>query len=242
MKRLAVVFVVAGLSSAVVAQEAGDVLRRHTEARGGAAAIESVQSIDVRLTINEGWEVDAHYRATRDGDMRIDVFAEGERVFTEALHQRSAWAMQKGETSGSPITEAEAGILWRGVLGNVYGLHELEGQSVGVSVSGPEELEGVSYWVVDLAHEGGFEDRYYLDSQSFLVARQRSDHALHPAVDPEIRRFETRYSDYREVDGVLYSFLVEKFDLDTGERVQRTTIKSRAINGIEDRADFSMPE
>lgn len=225
------------------AQELHPVLQNHAEARGGVAAIEAIQSVDVRVTIDEGWVLDGHYRATRDGLMRIDVFAEGERVFTEALSEDgSAWAMQRGEATGSPITEEEAGILWRGVLGNIYGLHELASQGVAVSVSGPEELEGESYWLVDLVHEDGFEDRYYLDAESFLVVRQRSDHALHPAVDPEVRRYESRYSDYRQVDGVLFAFRQEKFDLDTGERVQRTTVHSRESNTIEDRSEFRMPQ
>jgi len=242
MKRLAPILAAACLLTvAARAQELDPVLQRHAEARGGMAAIEAIQSVDVQLTINEGWEVDAHYRATRDGDMRIDVFADGERVFTEALDQKKAWSLKKGEEKGAPITEEEGRILWRGVLGNVYGLHELAGQGVRVSVSGPEELDGESYWVVDLVHEDGFEDRYYLDAETYLVARQRSDHALHPAVDPEVRRFESRYSDYREVDGVLCAFLIEKFDLDSGGRVQLTTVRSRESNTTEDRSIFLMP-
>lgn len=223
-------------------REFRDILAAHAEARGGIAAIEAIQSIDIRLTIDEGWVVDGHYRATRAGEMHIDVFAEGERVFTEALQEGSAWSMKQGKTSGSPITQDEANILWRGVLGNIYGLHELEAQGVAVTVSGPVSIDGESFWVVDLLYQDGFEDRYYLDAESLLVVRQRSDHALHPAVDPEIRRFESRYSDYREVDGVLFPFLKEKFDLETGERVQQVTTKSLAINTIDDRTDFAMPQ
>lgn len=76
----------------VTGQESRDILAAHAEARGGAAAIEAIQSIAIRLTIDEGWVLEDHYRATRAGEMRIDVFAEGERVFTEALHQGSAWS------------------------------------------------------------------------------------------------------------------------------------------------------
>lgn len=59
-------------------------------------------------------------------------------------------------------------------------------------------------------------------------------------MDPESRRFESRYSDHREIDGVLFPFLTEKFDLETGEQVQRTTIRSLAINTIDDRSEFAM--
>jgi len=123
-------------------QEASEILALHAQARGGKEALEAIQSIEVHLTIDEGWVVEGHYRATRAGDMRIDVYAGDERVFTEALHEGAAWAMQQGETRGAPITEEEAAILWRGVLGNVYGLHELAQQGVAVTVSGPQTVDG----------------------------------------------------------------------------------------------------
>lgn len=229
------------LALPVAAEDAAEVLDRHAAARGGKAAIEAIRSIEVELTIDEGWVVDGVYRATRDGDMRIDVFADGERVFTEGLHDGAAWAMQQGERGGSPITDEEARILWRGVLNNLYGLHELERQGVEVAVSGPREIDGERFWIVDLRHQDGFEERLYLDHDTYLVVRRRSDHALHPAVDPEVRRYETRYSDFRPVAGVLYPFVTEKFDLDSGERVQLTTKRSITVNSITDRGAFAMP-
>ncbi len=228
----------AGVASAL---DEAEVLRRHVAARGGAAAIEAIESVDVTVTIDEGWVAEGRYRAVRSGSMRIDVSIDGERVFTEGLHDGAAWAMRQGETSGSPITDEEARILWRGVLGNLYGLHEYEDQGVEVTVSGPEQLEDRSYWVVDLLHEDGFADRYYLDADTYLIARQRSDHALHPAADPEKKRFETRYSDYRRLGGVLSPFLVEKFDLATGERVQRTEVRAKAVNAAIEGAIFRRP-
>jgi hypothetical protein len=127
------------------------------------------------------------------------------------------------------------------VLGNVYGLHELESRGVEISIRRQQEADGKTFWVVELVHPDGFEEHSYLDGESWLVVRQRSEHALHPAVDPEVKRFESRYSDYREVDGVLFPFLVEKFDLETGERVQRTTILARVHNRVQSPGDFVRP-
>lgn len=121
-------------------------------------------------------------------------------------------------------------------------MHEWSSHGVRVNAHGPESIDDEEFWIVDVVHEDGFEDRFYLDIDTYLIARQRSDHALHPAIDPEIQRFETRYSDYREVDGVMFSFRQEKYDLDTDELVQHTTIRSLILNSITDRSDFLMPE
>lgn len=215
---------------------------RHAQARGGKAAIEAVQTYQAEVVVDEGWVADGFYRATRDGSMRVDIYIDGERIFTEALDQGRGWAMQQNEEVGSPITELEERVLQRGILGNLYGLHELEGLGVELQVSGPETSDGRSFWLVDLTHEDGFRDRYYLDTETYLIVAQRSEHALHPAVDPEVRRWETRYSDYREVDGVLYPFLSEKYDIDTGERAQTVTIKSRRLNIELDPEQFVRPQ
>ena len=211
----------------------------NTQARGGEAAIEAVDSVELHLTINEGWQAEAVYRATRSGNMRIDVSIDGQRVFTEALDRGSAWSMGQGEMAGSPITEEEARILWRGVLGNVYGLHEYAAHDVAIT-AGRDEETGQD--TLDLVHPDGFAERLYLDPQTHDVVRSRSDHALHPAVDPEVRRFESRYSDFREIAGVRYAFRTEKFDLDTGERVQWTQLNSISLNSLDDPDVFTLPQ
>ncbi len=211
----------------------------HTAARGGEDAIEAINTVEFHLIINEGWEAEAVYRATRDGQMRIDVSIEGERVFTEALQDGQAWSMAQGVSIGTPIPPEEARILWRGVLGNVYGLHEYPDHDVSLQ-AGLDAGTGAD--TLDLVHPDGFAERLYLDPETHDVVRQRSDHALHPAVDPEVRRFETRYSDFREVNGVRYAFRSEKFDLDTGERVQWTQLTSVEINTLDDRSMFARPQ
>lgn len=235
-------FLVSAFAATTPSMTSTEILQAHTSARGGLAAIQAVESTDVRLTIDEGWVVDGRYLATRGGNMRIDVYAGDERVFTEALLDGNAWSMQQGETSGTPITEEEVQILWRGVLGNLYAMQEWPDHGVEVIAHGPERLDGERFWVVNITHADGFEDRYYLDIDTFLIARQRSDHALHLAVDPTVQRFETRYFDYREVEGVMFPFREEKYDLGTGDRVQLTTIHSREINPVIDEGNFAMPQ
>ena len=58
----------------------------NADARGGLAAIKAVRAVDMRVVEHQG-DVDVlvHYRANRDGCMRVDVDIGGNVVFTEAL-------------------------------------------------------------------------------------------------------------------------------------------------------------
>jgi hypothetical protein len=50
------------------------------------------------LTIKEpSFEVTGTYVATRDGSMRIDIEADGQRVFSEGVHDGQAWQWTAGE-------------------------------------------------------------------------------------------------------------------------------------------------
>jgi hypothetical protein len=76
-----------------------EIIERNTDAMGGRAAIEAVQSIPIDLHIKDpSFEVDGTYCAARPGKMRIDVSAEGKHVFTEAFDGQSGWQWEgKGE-------------------------------------------------------------------------------------------------------------------------------------------------
>jgi hypothetical protein len=76
-----------------------EIIERKTNAIGGRAAIEAVQSIQIDLHIKDpSFEVDGTYCAARPGKMRIDVSAEGKHVFTEAFDGQSGWQWEgKGE-------------------------------------------------------------------------------------------------------------------------------------------------
>ena len=78
------------------------------------------------LTIVEPqFTVDGVYRADRNLRMRIDVYANGKRVFTEAYDGRRAWQM--GDDGIPREANAKgAAALRNGVLlpGKLFGLHE----------------------------------------------------------------------------------------------------------------------
>ena len=76
-----------------------EIVKRNTDAMGGGAAIEAVQSIQIDLHIKDpSFEVDGTYCAARPGKMRIDVSAEGKHVFTEAFDGKIGWQWEgKGE-------------------------------------------------------------------------------------------------------------------------------------------------
>jgi hypothetical protein len=221
-----------------------DLVARNTDARGGRAAIEAIQSLEAKLRIVEPtYTAEGVWRVDRRGRMRIDVFIGGKRVFTEAFDGRNGWqkAGDAGQAKAASL-EGAAALRHSGQLPtNILGLHEMASHGHRLDLAGREEIGGTLYYALALTLDDGFTTRYYLDPSSFLVTRSRVRKALHPDNDPTPTTIETVWSDFRRVSGVLFPFEARDTDLATGKLLQTTTLLELAANRPADDRLFQTP-
>lgn len=219
-------------------------MKSHTEARGGEAAIERVKALRYRLTITEpSFTVDGVYEVDRQGRMRIDIFKDGRRVFTEAFDGRSGWQQGEGEEHGREASPEANATLWRGTQSpdKLFGLHEMTRLGHKLESAGFEEVEGKRYARVRVTLSDGWETMYYLDLDTWLVARSRDHKALHVDLDPKKRPLEDSLLDVRPVEGVMRSFRAVGRDLGSGEVIQTSTVSRIEVNPALDEARFARP-
>jgi len=236
-----VIFLSVGLAACEAPDPLIQIIERNIQARGGADAVASVQTIQTRVQITEqGFQVMGEYVATRDGKMRIDVYFDGQRVFTEAFDGESGWQMD-GDGTVADMSQLGEKAVRHSIITNLYGLNEMAGLGLAVEYVGTELIDSRAYEKVNLTFEDGLVIHYYLDSETGQIVRQRDEVALHPDVDDTIQRFETINSDFRTVDGVVYAFHTEKRDMDTGEMTQTTQIEKIILNGEIDQSIFKKP-
>ncbi len=221
-----------------------ELVGRHTEARGGEKAIEAIQSLEVKLRIVEPtYTADGVWRVDRKGRMRIDVYIDGQRVFTEAFDGERGWQMPGGEEHAIPASAGgTAALRHSGQLPtNILGLHEMADHGHRLELAGREEVDGVSFDVILLTLDDGFETRYYVHPESFMITRARVRKALHPDIDPTVTTIETVWSDFREIDGVRFAFQASDTDLASGKLLQTTRLLEVRPNPPADDSLFQMP-
>ena len=203
------------------------VVAENTRARGGAAAREAARAVEMRMRIVErGFALDAVYRATRDGRMRIDVSAAGKRVYSEGYDGRRGWQWPQGAAHASDATAAGEAALLHGLEypTNLHGLNEMPARGHRLALAGREVLDGTDYHVLELTLKDGFVTYLYVNPATYLIDRQRDVRALHPDTDPSTKWLEQRFGDYRSVDGRMLSFKGEQVDLRANEVRQTTTV------------------
>ena len=212
-------------------------IERVTEAAGGLAAAQAIPALAYHLHIKEAtFEIDGTYLVDRKGRMRVDLYKDGKRVFTECHDGARAWEMDaEGKASNASIAGAAA--LWHGTQypGQILALAELPAHAHRVDYTGNERIGGIDYAVLKLTMSDGFETWRYVNQQSYRIERARDVRAPHPDLDPKQTLLETTWSDFRKVDGVLRPWVETQTDLKTGKWNQTASFTAiRKLPGLAD--------
>jgi hypothetical protein len=243
---LAVALLVAPTGVTAAEDALASIIERHIAARGGEDAIRAMGSIEMELTIEEPrFTVDARYRATRQGSMRIDIFANDARVYTEAMADGQAWSMGQGDDAlAKPETPAGAAALRHGVESplKLFGLDEMQGRGHQLVLVGRETIDGIDYEVIEATLDDGYRTRYYLNPTTWMIDRERQYRALHVDVNPHPEWIETKFADYRTVGGVRFPFQQIERQLASGTVLVTTTLRRITLNPELDPSMFVAPK
>jgi hypothetical protein len=196
-----------------------EIIQRNLNAVGGAAATGRIRTIKLRFRITEeNFVLNAVYLADHAGRMRIDVFSNEERVYTEGFDGKQAWALRKGMVEGEVEGSQAAAALRHGVElpGKIFWLHQMIERGSRIRFAGNATLDGKSYHVLNVTLFDGFSLHFFLNAQTYLIERIRDERAMHPDVNSQIVRIESVFSDFRRDAGVIRAFREEQFDLTSG--------------------------
>jgi hypothetical protein len=198
------------------------VVARHVAARGGAPALDRIRTMEAVVRVTEpSFTVLGRYLATTEGRVRVDVYSDGARAFSEGVDDQGVWGWAGGKPAPEPSSEKGRQALLHGIEYNLVGLHRYPDRGQRLSLVGRETLGERELVALQANFADGFETRFYLDPDSWLIVRRRDRRAYHPDVDAREKRIESRFGDFRTVDGVVSPFLNEDHDLDSGQRAGR---------------------
>lgn len=210
------------------AQDLDAILELNNAAHGGADNFARIENVRYLLTISEpGFEVSGTYVATRQGSMRIDIEADGQRVFSEGLHHDKAWQWTPG--SGFEDQDvAAAAALRHGIdfPGRFFTMSQVRERGASITLEGAVAEDDQQQWQLRLVLPDGFSRDYFIDQETGLTVRERDYRAFHPAIDATRETVETRFEGELWVDGVLRSTRSENINAETGEWLGTALVRS----------------
>ncbi|MFI4967287.1 MAG: hypothetical protein ACHQAU_01070 [Gammaproteobacteria bacterium] len=224
------------------AADLGSIVANNQKAVDGQQDTSGVASMEIGLAMQDHGQVfDANYKVTRDGRMRIDILKGGKRVYTEAYDGHRGWDL--GQDGSAPVVDPHGAALWHGTQfpGAIFALKDMQANGHKLEYTGREQLDGVDYYVLRLTLSDGFVTYRYVNPKTWLIDRGRDFRAFHPALDSKQTWIETRWSDYRPVEGLNYAFFSANTDLATGKELANQKVTSLKVNPHFDPALFQEP-
>lgn len=220
-----------------------EILQSNLRAVRGESAIDAIDAInnmDAMIEIRESdYMLIARYRATADGHMRIDVFSEGTRVYSEGKDDGGVWEWPGGADAPENVHHDGVAALEHGIEFNLFAMAELPDRGHDVELVGCEAIDENGYFVLKITLADGFENFRYVNAETWLVDLSRDFRAFHPALDATKQHIETRYDQWQRVDGILASRRSQNVDLETGEVMATTRVLDLHYNAL--RSELDLP-
>lgn len=206
-KTLAAVLVLTVVAAKAPAQTVDEIVARHVEARGGAAAWRAVETVEYAgsMEVGKGMSVPFRLQLKRPHKARIEFDFAGSTAI-QTYDGKQGWKLLpfRGQTEASPLTEAELAVA--------ASQAEIEGPLMGyaakghsLELMGRETVEGRETYKLALTLRGGGTRWLYLDAASGLEAVVEAPHRLRT----EEKRLRTHYRDYRRVGSVTIPHVLE---------------------------------
>lgn len=219
-----------------------EILTANAHASGDPVALAKRKTVEMKLVIKEPtYVVTGHYRATRDGRMRIDIYAGDKRVFTEAFDGRHGWQQRGVDTEVTDMSPEGEAAVRRGIVGNMTLLKDRPKLGYRLSYAGITSVNGTRYYLVDSVAPDGFAERFYLNAKTYLIERSREASALHPDLNPNVKQFEQVKGTYTRLGGIMVALTSVKYDLKTGTAVQEANVRGCNFNMPFKKSVFERP-
>ena len=217
---------------------ANDIVTHYINAIGGRRPVSAVRSLLVRGTYTESGmtmngavlvKMRPFYKLVGDPEKQAD-FSEG--------YDGSAWEYYRDpgivlRTVGPASAASRHGVPIMGPL------VDADAQGSTITVRGVAKIGDRDAYALRVRMLDGFEEDEFVDTTTWLLIASRKVAPVH-AFGAGIAS-ETRWTDYRQVAGVLFSFRSEEVALATGQTLNAFQTTAIDVNRTFDPAVFSPP-
>lgn len=239
MRKVLLLFVLAGFPLSLAAQTADEIVNRYFAARGGLAKIKALQSERVSGTISFGPGAEGPFlvERARPLKMHMEITVAGSTVIRTYDGKSAGWVYNPFEPNPTvhPMSETD--------LRDVFEEADFEGPFVDyktkgnqIEYSGKGEVEGRPAFKLKLTNKRGDVGYFFFDVSSYLLLEYEGTRKLG---DKEVP-WHSYFRDYREVEGLKYPFLIES-EVPGTEQTQKITAERIEVNLKIDEARFGKP-
>jgi len=239
MRRLLLFTALFLLAPSVFAQTADEIVARYLAARGGLARIKAVKSERVSGTISFGPGSDGPFLVDRERPlkMHMELTVLGKTLVRVYDGKSAGWVYNPFQQNPAvkPMEAAD--------LRNVFDEADFEGPFVDskakgnvIEYDGKDEVDGKPALRLKLTNKNGDVSYFLFDVATGLIQKWQGTRKIGDKETP----WESRFTDFREVNGLKYPFVIESYGSGTDQK-QTITAEKIEVNVPFDAAHFAKP-
>ncbi len=197
-------------AGAAWAQTPEQIINAHLQAIGGKKAFKSIKNVRREGKVEiaaQGLSLDMVTYAMRPNLLRQEIQFQGATI-VQACGGEKAWAINPLSGSDKPIEMPEPlkSFFLRTAFFDDLFFGNAEKRGVTLAYQGSEDQEGEARHHLKAVFSNGHEQHRFYDAKTGLIASIRQNQ---PSQTGQLVEVVTKFSDWRDVDGVKYPFRIE---------------------------------
>ena len=225
--------------TSAIAQTADELVAKNLAARGGAAALDAIETVKFDGTVIFPGDFQLKYEEvrTRAGDVRVDMALQG-LTLVQGWDGKTGWRINpfEGRKDAERMSDDEARSL--ADTGSIRGpLQRAASLGSPVTYLGREDFDGTNTYKLKVTEKDGDEFVYLLDPDTMLEVKMVETRKIRGAQQV----FEYEFGDYEKIAGVYFPMSVESWLAGQGNNRQRTIIASGTANVPAPASLFALP-
>jgi hypothetical protein len=220
-------------------QELEDILSKYYDATGGKTNWEAVKSIKYTgYTSIMGMDIPYTQYVKRPGMWMVEIYVQGTKIL-QGYDGTTGWMVNPMMGSKKPTeTDKETTKLFKNnslIGGKLYNIKEMDFK---VELEGRENMDGQEVYKLNVTDKDGAVTNFFIDANSFLIVKSISKTIR---MGNEVTT-ESTYSNYKKVNDILISYLLEQKIIGGQFDSQTVSIDKVEINIEIDDNIFKMPK
>jgi outer membrane lipoprotein-sorting protein len=245
MKKLTLLTAFIGFAICSFAQSADEIVSKYFENIGGLDKINAIVSVQMKAKVDYGgMSIPIDMVNLKDGKMMMKINFQGKEITQMAFDGETSWSTNfmtmKAEKDESENTEN----VKRAALDFISPFVDYKNKGYSVELLPNETIEGVECFKIKLTKKTILSEEkeipnieyYYFDKENYvpIVVEQEI-----PSGEMKGQISQTLYSDYQEVDGLMFAFsMTQKLKDGQGQTI---VFESIALNNKFENSIFKFP-
>lgn len=231
------VFAVFLSASVATAQSVDDIINKHVEAMGGAAALSQFKSLRMEATMQVmGMEIETKTTIVHQRGYHSETEVQGMKI-VQAIDGNKGWMINPmmGQTTAQALPEEAVSSMSNQI--DLTGMYKYAEKGIKAELVGEESVEGEPAYILTLTLPAGGKVANYISKNSYYVIKT----VVKTVVEGQEIETKVSQSNFKKVNGITYPF-TSQIETPAMPGAVTMLVKNIEVNGAVDEAIFAMPK